>query len=115
MEALLIKSGIIPDDDGGRTDLAALERKLSEHPTSKGDGSRPGSARPSHDADSHQSTPLPHEQYPSPHNPTATPASEKGKERDREKEKEVEALSDMMCSLVTNNCGETRYIGTCKP
>lgn len=26
-------------------------------------------------------------------------------------EEEVEALSDMMCSLVTNNCGETRYIG----
>ena len=24
----------------------------------------------------------------------------------------VEELSDMMCSLVTNNCGETRYIGT---
>ena len=23
----------------------------------------------------------------------------------------VEELSDMMCSLVTNNCGETRYIG----
>lgn len=28
-----------------------------------------------------------------------------------DKEHEVEALSDMMCSLVTNNCGETRYIG----
>lgn len=26
-------------------------------------------------------------------------------------EEEVEALSDMMCSLVTNNCGESRYIG----
>lgn len=25
---------------------------------------------------------------------------------------EVEALSEMMCSLVTNQCGETRYIGT---
>ena len=24
---------------------------------------------------------------------------------------EVEALADMMDSLVTNNCGETRYIG----
>lgn len=64
------------------------------------------------------------------------PPSEKEKEREKEKEKEnekgkesrkdkdkdkaeetpssteeVEALSDMMCSLVTNNCGETRYIG----
>ena len=31
-----------------------------------------------------------------------------------DKEHEVEALSDMMCSLVTNNCGETRYIGMYK-
>jgi hypothetical protein len=30
------------------------------------------------------------------------------KEKD---EQEVEALSDMMCSLVTNQSGETRYIG----
>lgn len=28
-----------------------------------------------------------------------------------EKGEQVEELSDMMCSLVTNNCGETRYIG----
>ena len=27
----------------------------------------------------------------------------------------VEELSDMMCSLVTNNCGETRYIGRALP
>jgi hypothetical protein len=26
---------------------------------------------------------------------------------------DAEVLSDMMCSLVTNNCGETRYIGIC--
>ena len=31
--------------------------------------------------------------------------------RDKEGEEEVEALSELMCSLVTNNCGETRYIG----
>ncbi len=28
-------------------------------------------------------------------------------------EEEVAALSEMMCSLVTNNRGETRYLGTC--
>ena len=32
-------------------------------------------------------------------------------ERNKGEEEEVEALSDMMCSLVTNNSGETRYIG----
>ena len=30
---------------------------------------------------------------------------------EKEGEEEVEALSEMMCSLVTNNSGETRYIG----
>jgi hypothetical protein len=32
-------------------------------------------------------------------------------EEKRQDEEEVEALSEMMCSLVTNNSGETRYIG----
>ena len=32
-------------------------------------------------------------------------------EPSKEKGEPVEELSDMMCSLVTNNCGETRYIG----
>jgi hypothetical protein len=35
-------------------------------------------------------------------------------EKDKpEEEQEVSALSEMMCSLVTNNDGETRYIGEC--
>ena len=33
------------------------------------------------------------------------------KEEKEETEQEVSALSEMMCSLVTNNNGETRYIG----
>lgn len=41
----------------------------------------------------------------SPRTAATSPGSQK------ESETEVEALSDMMCSLVTNNCGETRYIG----
>lgn len=56
--------------------------------------------------------------------PEPTKDKEKEKEKDNEKrkslepekgkgeEEEVEALSEMMCSLVTNNSGETRYIGT---
>lgn len=42
-------------------------------------------------------------------------ASEKDGENQKKKAdstEEVEELSDMMCSLVTNNCGETRYIGS---
>lgn len=34
---------------------------------------------------------------------------------DNQEEEEVEALSEMMCSLVTNQCGETRYIGMILP
>lgn len=33
-----------------------------------------------------------------------------GKQQDKESE-EVEALSEMMCSLVTNTSGETRFLG----
>ena len=47
--------------------------------------------------------------------PSKSGQSERGKSKsinEPEKNEEgVEALSDMMCSLVTNNCGETRYIG----
>lgn len=32
-------------------------------------------------------------------------------DKNPEGQEEVEALSEMMCSLVTNNYGETRYIG----
>jgi hypothetical protein len=36
-------------------------------------------------------------------------------EKDKpEEEQEVSALSEMMCSLVTNNDGDTRYIGECR-
>lgn len=38
-------------------------------------------------------------------------SSEKDKKSSK-KEEEVESLSEMMCSLVTNNYGETRYIGS---
>jgi len=37
-------------------------------------------------------------------------------EKDKpEEEQEVSALSEMMCSLVTNNDGDTRYIGKLFP
>ncbi len=48
--------------------------------------------------------------------PQTTSNGDKRKSGTPEKsEEEVEALSDMMCSLVTNNCGETRYIGMTIP
>ena len=46
------------------------------------------------------------DKVPSSRNSVASPADTL-----KEKGEPVEELSDMMCSLVTNNCGETRYIG----
>lgn len=49
------------------------------------------------------------EKQPTPNSSTESPEPLKAPEMPEEEE--VEALSDMMCSLVTNNCGESRYIG----
>jgi hypothetical protein len=110
MEALLKMSGLLSEEDAGKTDLGTLERKLAEKSVSNGDGSRRNSLKPSNGTDSHHSTPRNVDMQSSPRTSIASPGSEK--EKEKEKEAEVEALSDMMCSLVTNNCGETRYIGT---
>jgi hypothetical protein len=110
MEALLKMSGLLSDEDGGKTDLGTLEKRLAEKASPKTDNSPRNSLKISPGTDSHHSTPQNHEAHPSRRQSVATPGSEK--EREKEKEAEVEELSDMMCSLVTNNCGETRYIGS---
>ncbi len=116
MESLLRMSGLLSEDEAGKTDLGTLEKRLAEKASSKdpkdpaprrtespappksGTSSRPdtspwlGSARESHD------TPV----------DTVTSPSTDGEKTGRE---EVENLSEAMCSLVTNNVGETRYIG----
>jgi hypothetical protein len=109
MEALLKMSGLLTEEDGGKTDLGTLEKRLAEKATPNEDGSRRNSLKPSNGTESHHSTPQHLETHSSPRTSVASPGSEK--EKEKEKEAEVEALSDMMCSLVTNNCGETRYIG----
>lgn len=111
MEALLKMSGLIPDDDGGKTDLGMLEKRLAEKAGPNSDSSRRNSLKALNGTESHHSTPQNQDMHSSPRTSAASPGSEKDKEKEKEKESEVEALSDMMCSLVTNNCGETRYIG----
>lgn len=110
MEALLKMSGLLSDDDGGKTDLGTLEKRLAEKASPNADNSRRNSLKMSNGTESHHSTPQNQEVHSSPRTSVATPGPEK--EKEKEKEAEVEALSDMMCSLVTNNCGETRYIGS---
>ena len=107
METLLRMSGLLNDEDGDRTDLGSLEKRLANQ------NGTSNSATPDHSTQSEnqsrtqgsqQSTPT-LEKIPTPNSSVASP------EHQKEKETEVEELSDMMCSLVTNNCGETRYIG----
>ncbi|KAF7554737.1 hypothetical protein G7046_g6738 [Stylonectria norvegica] len=119
MEHLLHLAGLLDDDDGA-IDLGALEKKLTEknrqsRQASMATASTPTS--PSQAASAPEGTDsTPHSTLTSP-NPakeekrkpsTSTPAVD----ADGEEQEEVEALSEMMCSLVTNNYGETRYIGS---
>ena len=107
METLLKLSGLLNDEDGGRTDLGTLEKRLQNQGNRSNadtpDRSSKSGSQP-RTVDSQHCTPQ-LEKMPTPKSPIASLESPK------EKEVEVEELSDMMCSLVTNNCGETRYIG----
>ncbi|MCJ1351462.1 MAG: hypothetical protein MMC33_001446 [Icmadophila ericetorum] len=114
MESLLKLSGLLNEEDGDRTDLGTLEKRLADKTQSLSNGNTPANSAKSPGRSesiaslpngSQYNTPQP-ERRPSSHSPITSPGTEK------EGEEEVEALSDMMCSLVTNNCGETRYIGS---
>jgi len=110
MESLLKLSGLLSDEDN----LGTLEKRLADKAVHNGDtpsrtSNRSGSANaPRASTESHHNTPTLGINS-SPRSSMASPESR------RAGEEEVEALSDMMCSLVTNNCGETRYIGWSDP
>lgn len=113
MESLLRLSGLLTEDDNGRTDLGTLEKRLAEKRESQRQSEAPGSqpTSPSHSTPNEGNGSTPRSTLASPE-----PNSKNGDKRkstiSEKSEEEVEALSDMMCSLVTNNCGETRYIGS---
>ncbi|KAL8768800.1 MAG: hypothetical protein Q9209_005089 [Squamulea sp. 1 TL-2023] len=113
MEALLKLSGLLNDDDVDRTDLSMLEKRLADktnertNDTTPSDNPRLSVSQP-RSASGSQPSPQQASKLPSPQSSVASPNSQHGEKP----EEEVEALSDMMCSLVTNNCGETRYIGS---
>lgn len=107
---------MLNEDDNGRTDLGTLEKRLADK-----DLSRRASANPASNPTSPSQVPsVTHEGNNSSPRSSLTspePSGEKEVEKRGETPKsqeEVEDLSDMMCSLVTNNCGETRYIGKLK-
>ncbi|RFU33874.1 hypothetical protein B7463_g2430, partial [Scytalidium lignicola] len=115
MESLLRLSGLL-DDDSGRTDLGTLEKQLSEKNAMKRAAqmraSDPTSPSITNSTPQEGTNSTPRSNITSPE-PPITKEGEKVNGNDEKKsEEEIEGLSDMMCSLVTNNCGETRYIGS---
>ncbi|OQD77909.1 hypothetical protein PENDEC_c002G01957 [Penicillium decumbens] len=109
MESLLRLSGLLSEDDNGKTDLGTLEKRLADRTTALSMArnakqfTTPNATQ--QPFTSHNTTPR-MDSHSSPRTAATSPESQ------NQSEGEVEALSDMMCSLVTNNCGETRYIGS---
>ena len=112
MEHLLKMSGLLTEEEAGRTDLGTLEKRLADKASSDGNVRGTESPRPTHSGDSssvhvnesQRATPR-RDSQSSPRDSMTSPGTE------GEKREDVENLSDLMCSLVTNNVGETRYIG----
>lgn len=117
MESLLRLSGLLGEDDNGATDLGTLEKKLAEkqHQQSRQASQAVSNpASPSQTASGHDvshSTPRSAMNSPEPTTKEEKRKSMTPEERKPAEEQEVSALSEMMCSLVTNNDGDTRYIG----
>lgn len=110
MESLLKLSGLLGGDDD-RTDLGTLERRIADKTSFQSNGGTPtrDSARSSKSDSQPRTLQSPH--YTPQMEKPLTPVRSPIEKPPQEKEEAVEELSDMMCSLVTNNCGETRYIG----
>lgn len=114
MESLLRMSGLLTEDDAGKTDLGTLEKRLAEKASAKESGPKatesPGAPKSGASSSVPESSPRPgstHHSHDTPRDTITTPSTVDG---DKSRE-EVENLSEAMCSLVTNNVGETRYIG----
>jgi len=110
-------AGLLGEDDNGATDLGTLEKKLAE----KHQQSRQASQVASNPTSPSQATSGQDGASSTPRSSLASPEPTKEQldkrkspspeEKKDDEEQEVAALSEMMCSLVTNNYGETRYIG----
>ncbi|RWA05072.1 hypothetical protein EKO27_g10036 [Xylaria grammica] len=115
MESLLRLSG----EDDEATDLATLERRLAEKQQQK-NASIASQASHSNPTSPSQATSGADGLDSAPQSALTSPEPIREREfgrdhsppLDEKNEEEVEALSEMMCSLVTNQDGETRYIGS---
>ncbi|KAI0471927.1 N-terminal binuclear Zn cluster-containing protein [Xylariaceae sp. FL0804] len=117
MESLLRLSGLLGEDDES-TDLATLEKRLAEkhqHSRHTSQAAQSNPTSPSLTTSGQEGA------GSTPQSSLTSPEPTKEREFKREgsqdpdeskTEEEVVALSEMMCSLVTNQSGETRYIGS---
>lgn len=117
MESLLRLSGLLPEDDAGRTDLGQLEKRLEER--QRGGSSQASPAQSNGGAQQVAERLTPQDQtMRSPSNEAVNPAAPVTTSIDGQQgpfqrpQKEIDALTDQMDSLISNNCGETRYIGS---
>lgn len=116
METLLKLSGLLNEEDGDRTDLGTLEKRLADKTLNQSNGGTPTKSprrsdsvlQPSASSESHHGIPQQQQQQ---ERTSSLQTSAASPENGKRSEEEVEALSDLMCSLVTNNQGESRYIG----
>ena len=118
MEHLLRLSGLLAEE---QTDLGMLERRLQERQSAdpRSDGPTPQSQTSSTRVGGAQNAQTPGtgttpQEQTSPMNATSPQQQDgQGQQNPFKKDaKEVDVLADQMCSLITNNCGETRYIGS---
>ncbi|EXJ72140.1 uncharacterized protein A1O5_04644 [Cladophialophora psammophila CBS 110553] len=115
MESLLRMSGLLSEEEAGKTDLGTLEKRLAEKASSREFSAHktdsPGATKSSANSATAENSPRPGSQRDSLETPrdNITSPSTDGEKTGRE---DVENLSEAMCSLVTNNVGETRYIGS---
>lgn len=110
--------GVLNDDDPS-TDLGSLEKKLQEksrHASLATTSNSPPVSPLQADNSTPQSSlasPGKEPKEPAERRKSGLSAEDRrARDSDDEEQEEVEALSEMMCSLVTNQSGETRYIGT---
>lgn len=109
MEQLLRTAGLITDDNADRSDLAAIEKLLVEQNRSNSDGTSNTTSTFNIPGSRHRS--INQSQSRSPGQVQLSPRGSVDTSMSGSHTENTEKLSEMMCSLVTNGSGETRYIG----
>ena len=116
MENLLKMSGLLSQEDLTATDLNTIEQRLAKRTSSPQDSSTE-SRKNSLKAASNAPTPPQSGSMITPPGTVGSPSAQsmsladESRKDDPSDEHELNKLSDMMCTLMTNSAGETRFLG----